>query len=745
MYTIALAALTRFWGGDQSLIFPLQDDLLEHELFWALADRLDADHFLVYNGAAGDAEYVAPEDYAASLERVRQRVAEFDEEVIRHHLEEWREQWIVEGEVPVGLEELLVRRVAPLHDRALRGLEPFGGMHAPPYPFTDVAVLADLPQPVVDPTTALGDIERLLLAAEVGRLPPGLRQRLEERGIEVADEALDTPAAWRQFYFRQMRRPATNYPLRLTELGLEWYRRQPLDGAALPVVVGDDAWDFTLFYALRRWRSLAYWIPAGYLENEEYCRNLLATLEQQPTGATTIALLSTSDEDLREQARERLATYQERMGRGARRLALEASDWRDFVRDEPNRLFERDNYGLPQPLLVVGGTSPRLPTPLPRQVVAETPTDVRWITDVGVDGWSTIRGRQLGVRVLEGGGYDEHYFRAGSDGLAYHCPHFMISGGASLEASTVRPRLRPLDLLDQLAAAVEPQGWQIRPSDKGIYARETTALFGGIAELAAALRSPDTRAVLDVYMRTDAEAPGKRLADRRRYLSLAHIGAVLDENRAAACLGQLEPLEVLRRGVILKCRRCRAAAFYSAAEFEPTFRCVRCRLDQVPDRESWLRTVEPIWYYRLDEVVFQFLTHNGHLPLLAAYDRFNETREPVAYAFELDIFDGEGERSELDLAVLVGGRLWVGEATVRDQLGRSAAQEQERLARLGEVVSVLDAYGVIFATSAAEFSERTRTNVSRVLDGLWPRLEYREAVVIEAVAVEAEANQPSEP
>jgi hypothetical protein len=165
----------------------------------------------------------------------------------------------------------------------------------------------------------------------------------------------------------------------------------------------------------------------------------------------------------------------------------------------------------------------------------------------------------------------------------------------------------------------------------------------------------------------------------------------------------------------------------------------------VPDRESWLRTVEPIWYYRLDEVVFQFLTHNGHLPLLAAYDRFNETREPVAYAFELDIFDGEGERSELDLAVLVGGRLWVGEATVRDQLGRSAAQEQERLARLGEVVSVLDAYGVIFATSAAEFSERTRTNVSRVLDGLWPRLEYREAVVIEAVAVEAEANQPSEP
>ena len=279
----------------------------------------------------------------------------------------------------------------------LHGLEPFGGMHAPPYPFTDVAALADIPQPVVDPTTPLGEVERLLLAAEVGRLPPGLRQRLDERGIEVVEEPLETPVAWRQFYFRSVRRISANYPLRLTELGLEWYRRQPLDGAALPVIVGDDPWDFTLFYALRRWRSLAYWVPASHLDNEEYCRNLLATLELQPTGATTIAILSASDDELREQARERLAEYQERMGRGARRLALVVGDWRDFIRDEPNRLFERDNYGLPQPLLIVGGVSPQLPTPLPRHVVAETATDIRWITDVAIDGWSAARNRRLGV------------------------------------------------------------------------------------------------------------------------------------------------------------------------------------------------------------------------------------------------------------------------------------------------------------------------------------------------------------
>jgi hypothetical protein len=77
----------------------------------------------------------------------------FDEEVIRRHLGEWRELWIVEGQVPDGLAELLVRRLAPLHAAPLHGLEPFGGMHTPPYPFTDVAALADIPDPVVDPTT----------------------------------------------------------------------------------------------------------------------------------------------------------------------------------------------------------------------------------------------------------------------------------------------------------------------------------------------------------------------------------------------------------------------------------------------------------------------------------------------------------------------------------------------------------------------------------------------------------------
>ena len=168
MFAGAVTALSCFWGGSQNLVFPLRDDLADHDLFWALVDRLDADRFLLYNGAVADLEYLAPGEYAAGRQGVEQSLDGHDQEIVRVYLGDWREGPLVEAEAPEGLEELLIRRVAPLNGEPASGLLPFGGMGVP-YPFADVGQLADLPQPVVDPATPLGDTERLLLAVEVGR------------------------------------------------------------------------------------------------------------------------------------------------------------------------------------------------------------------------------------------------------------------------------------------------------------------------------------------------------------------------------------------------------------------------------------------------------------------------------------------------------------------------------------------------------------------------------------------------
>jgi hypothetical protein len=73
MFTAAIAGLTRSGAAIRTSSSPSKAG---HELLWALVDHLDADRFLIYNGAAADAEDLAPEDYAAALERERQRVAQ---------------------------------------------------------------------------------------------------------------------------------------------------------------------------------------------------------------------------------------------------------------------------------------------------------------------------------------------------------------------------------------------------------------------------------------------------------------------------------------------------------------------------------------------------------------------------------------------------------------------------------------------------------------------------------------------
>lgn len=49
LFEVAIAAQTRTWGGLGNLVFPLADRSPDSELFWALADRFDADAWGSYS------------------------------------------------------------------------------------------------------------------------------------------------------------------------------------------------------------------------------------------------------------------------------------------------------------------------------------------------------------------------------------------------------------------------------------------------------------------------------------------------------------------------------------------------------------------------------------------------------------------------------------------------------------------------------------------------------------------------
>lgn len=293
----------------------------------------------------------------------------------------------------------------------------------------------------------------------------------------------------------------------------------------------------------------------------------------------------------------------------------------------------------------------------------------------------------------------------------------LIPAGASRESVAARPTLRPLTVLEQVRNILGPHGWACEPSDKGIYANESMRLFGGFDELCRALRDPGVRSVIDAYRAQDKDAPGPRLSsDNRRYLLWAHFEQLLDGKPVAAIIDRLLTQGVLRRGLVLKCKRCRQAAWYSVGAVGERFECGRCHLQQAADRRSWFGTNEPAWSYRLAEVLYQFLEHDGERAVLAVHDEFEPSNRPLANGFELELTPPQRKGVEVDIFSADGYRLWIGEAKT------SGRFEPGRLTFIAELASLLDAYGVLLATSKPRWPPATHGEARSAFPGFWPRL-----------------------
>jgi hypothetical protein len=174
--------------------------------------------------------------------------------------------------------------------------------------------------------------------------------------------------------------------------------------------------------------------------------------------------------------------------------------------------------------------------------------------------------------------------------------------------------------------------------------------------------------------------------------------------------------------VILACARCRQRAWHRSGLVTDSFACERCDLIQPADRGAWFDTDEPVLSYRMAEVVFQLLSNNGELPLLAAREHFEGATRPAGRGFELELKTPEGESWEVDIFRSDGPRLWIGEAS---KSGRFAAAKLAFLARLAEAVN---AYGILLATSLPAWPDATKANAERAFPGSWPRLMLRAGV-----------------
>jgi hypothetical protein len=732
----ALAAQTRVWGGSYNLVVPGGLEVAEDELFWRLVDRFDPDVMGLHLPTFADVEEIAPDIYAEAVERLHQQLRDkgFEEQTRADEISRLRDRWFWQWEMPDELRLKLVERVAPLRlgDDDPRTVYT-NGTTPPAYPLTDVADLRELPGGVLDIRSTLDDVDQLLLTHAVGRLLPSFRNALEERGVVVSDvlighEELVFTHIWPQGYHAQ----EYGYPRLLVDrlLGRRISFAAP---DQVVVVVGDEPRDFLLYHGLSRLRADVYWLPAARLGNEIFVRGLSEAIWHAVRtgmgGGGELAVTTASSVEAAAAAVDVLNGVPGRRAPDAtpvdwRTLIPQSYVWSGDPRSERRVVLLR-HEGETQDL--------QTPPPVSVSVPDDDPSKLRWMVDVEVQGWRPARHSALGSQVLRGPVVTDHDVRASAHGPSYFGLGPFVQAFLGLEGSTARPRLRPRAVAEQVADILQPLGWQTSLSDKGAYALQSARLFGGVDGLGKALRSGATRALLDAYLtRTTTNDPGIYLKDtRRRYLTLADAGQLVEGTDVAALAAELYDRGVLVRGHILKCEHCRAASFYSLTE-EQRFTCVRCQTVQRTTRFSWLGKPEPEFHYALSEVLLQFLDNNGQLPLLGAYDHFVVGRErerlPFDIAFELELTPPAGSLREHDIVATWGAELWIGEATVKDSLGETNAEETERVGRLAESARALGVRGVLLVTTSESFSARTKHRVANAFqDPVWPEVVYREA------------------
>jgi hypothetical protein len=722
VFESAIAAQSRVWGGSGNLVFPLGDNLESNELLWTLLDLLDPDLLLTHVGAIADLERVNPQKWAESLAATEQNLAELDAENRQRLIEDWRGERLFAPELDEAFLELARRQVAILHGGAGPS-PPWTSEHnPPPYPLTDIARLRQIRElgAIRDVTTNDGALPQLLLTVEVGRLSSGLRAEIERLELPIGHEALDG-YRWRQELFRREAR-AGALPWALAEVGVRWGSWRPPQRDAVALVVGSDAWDFTLFYALRRLRSVAYWLPDELQKSEEFVRGLGMALDWAVASwGGGVAVVSAASAASRESAIERLGEVHQHR----RPLQLEAAEWQDVLPPEPSRLYEREGEGRPFSVALHERRAPQLPTPIPRAIAADDPQNVRWMTEVRDADWAVVRHSELGPKVIEANGYDTNHVRIGRDGPAYFSPNWFTLGGVGLEATVVRPTLVRLSLREQLEAALAGRGWSVEQSIKGVFAEETAAKFGGFWRLIAALHNDAVRTCVTSYLPTSSI--GVRLEiDQRRYPEMLDFARRTGRTEAIGAVAALEERGVLARGVVLKCGRCRSTSWYGLDALSQQFVCRRCELRQPATRERWLERDEPHWRYRLDEVVYQFLKENGDLPVLALAHFLDETDVAVDVSYELRFTSPAGVEAEIDIVAARGFELILGEATRAERY--ATQHEHNRFLELRAAADAAEARHLLLATSQPAFHNSTRARAEAVLSRLGPRLTILEGI-----------------
>jgi hypothetical protein len=301
---------------------------------------------------------------------------------------------------------------------------------------------------------------------------------------------------------------------------------------------------------------------------------------------------------------------------------------------------------------------------------------------------------------------------------------FRTSDGRYLRAQAVTGEGQPLTfhmpgperIIEVLFTTDTPYA-RVEPSSIANYHRHFIDRAGGLEQAVVYLATSPYKEILSTLADVttpQGQKPGWLIEHPARYRRALHhvdlwrvVGAHIPEKTAdymprfavqlPAAAGELLERGILERGFVLRCASCRYESWYPADVVGQEFRCACCY------KQQGYRT-NPLWLYKLPEVIYLGLSEQMQVPLLALNHMKHQSRYHFSWAPDADVYRPEthkGRGRNLDIICLSDGHLYVGEAKSNDEI------EEEQITFYEEILGAVPVDGLIFATSQPRWSVGT--------------------------------------
>jgi hypothetical protein len=748
------------WGGVTSTIAPASWDWVIPEKLWPLLSEFDADYWSHFQRNTLSLEMRGSEHLGSFLtefvDQFRGTTSQSDDDLREEAL-------ITHQRVP----SWVWPPALPAHNRILLSTAPYGTPEAmaisryeigrnPPNRFVEITSLAGCARTVYHlECEEIPELVQLLVYATSGRFRPDFQRRflklsdaqithlfidsdeianllryawgsaasIHPNKVEVEVSAGRVSAQVENYSAQSIRE---NCPFGLTTLGnLSYFTSTTSADNPIVIICGDTAEDFCYAYTRQRVTQTTHWLPLSNFDDTsqlhllmlEVMAEVLYEASDTPNELKRIVLTSCSVDveelELISRSLNDLILAMPEVAYPIKVLTVDVVDVDDVPVTRDAYILDKENFDVILYEPFVGETMVKPATVLVPSI--GPPDGCRWQVDIESD--SCMVPAMLALNPLLsalGESHSNFSVRASKSGISIdsHGASYVFSG-MTFSQSLVKVRLRFPPVEEIFREMFSRMGLTIKSSDKGNFNRRLVELWGDLQSAAEDLRSPIWGTLFTKWVDTKKSdvLPGI-IVDQRRCLTFSdavrstklHVDAVRDVLDSYLLRG------IISRGLVLSCRRCENTSFYRVADISETFECRRCRQVTAISRVNWQGAREPIWFYALDEVVYQALDKNGAVPILALATLAKGYRS-FQWMPEQMLVGGKGNPMEIDILAIRNGILILGEAKSTNRIDMT----DKRLEKLGRIVSGIGAKRFVMATSHDDWTSDSRARIVKCI------------------------------